>query len=97
MTKGCYQMGTVPTQIRIDQSVKRDASALFEDLGLDMSSAINIFLRQCLIHQGLPFKVSKPAYNERVMAAMQEALDIENDESVPGYDNMDDLKKALMA
>ena len=97
MTKGRNKMGTVPTPIRIDQAVKRDVSALFEDLGLDMSAAINIFLRQCLIHQGLPFKVSKPAYNERVLAAMQEALDIEIDESVPGYDNMDDLKKALMA
>jgi len=90
-------MASVPTQIRIDQNVKRDVSALFEELGLDMSSAVNLFLRQCLIHQGLPFKVQKRRYNDEVIAAMQEALEIEKDDSVPSYDNMDNLKKELLS
>ena len=34
---------TVPTQIRIDATVKEQANALFYNLGIDMSSAINIF------------------------------------------------------
>ena len=37
---------TVATQIRIDKEVKKEANELFDDLGLDMSSAVNIFLRQ---------------------------------------------------
>ena len=41
-------MATVPTQIRIDETVKAQATSLFNDLGMDMSSAVNIFLRQCL-------------------------------------------------
>lgn len=90
-------MGTVATQIRIDQTVKNDVAILFNELGLDMSAAVNIFLRQCLLHNGLPFKIQKPNYNERVIEAMQEALEIENDPNVPGYDNMADLKKALMS
>ncbi|WP_407400600.1 type II toxin-antitoxin system RelB/DinJ family antitoxin [Anaerovibrio sp.] len=90
-------MPTVPTQIRINQDVKRDVSILFDELGLDMSSAINLFLRQCLIHQGLPFKVQKPRFSDKTLAAMQEALEIENSNSVPSYDNMDELKKALMS
>ncbi|MDD7680979.1 MAG: type II toxin-antitoxin system RelB/DinJ family antitoxin, partial [Stecheria intestinalis] len=40
-------MSTVPTQIRIDSSVKNQANELFNELGMDMSSAVNIFLRQC--------------------------------------------------
>ena len=90
-------MATVPTQVRIDKNIKRDVSLLFDELGLDMSSAINLFLRQCLIHQGLPFKVQKRTYNDMVRAAMREALEIEKDDSVPGYDNIDELKKALMS
>lgn len=36
-------MATVPTQIRIDQHVKKEAAKLFNELGLDMSSAVNLF------------------------------------------------------
>ena len=46
---------TMPTQIRIEKNVKEQATALFADLGLDMSSAVNIFLRQCILRGGLPF------------------------------------------
>lgn len=45
-------MPTVPTQIRIDPDVKAQASALFANLGLDMSSAVNLFLRQCVLRGG---------------------------------------------
>ena len=40
-------MATVPTQIRIDENVKAESLELLRHLGLDLSSAINIFLRQC--------------------------------------------------
>lgn len=49
-------MATSPTQIRIDSNVKTEANELFKKLGIDMSSAVNIFLRQCVLHGGLPFK-----------------------------------------
>ena len=42
-------MATVPTQVRIDGNVKKQANELFAQLGLDMSSAMNIFLRQCIL------------------------------------------------
>ncbi|MDR6939670.1 type II toxin-antitoxin system RelB/DinJ family antitoxin [Arcanobacterium hippocoleae] len=51
-------MATVPTQIRIDADVKIQATQLFSKLGLDMSSAVNVFLRQCLMRGGLPFDVA---------------------------------------
>lgn len=54
-------MATVPTQIRIDENLKKQAAELFAQLGLDMSSAINIFLRQSVLHGGLPFRVELPS------------------------------------
>ncbi|MDE6375681.1 MAG: type II toxin-antitoxin system RelB/DinJ family antitoxin, partial [Ligilactobacillus sp.] len=47
-------MATSPTQIRIDQTVKKEANALFSELGMDMSSAVNMFLRQCILRGGIP-------------------------------------------
>ena len=44
-------MATTPTQIRIDANIKREATALFSKLGLDMSSAVNLFLHQCVLRQ----------------------------------------------
>ena len=41
--------------IPIDDSLKQDAEALFRNLGLDMTTAITIFLKQCLSYHGLPF------------------------------------------
>lgn len=88
-------MATIPTQIRIDKTVKEDANSLFSQLGLDMSSAINMFLRQCILRGGLPFSVELPEYNQKTLDAMLEAKQISNDPDVPSYSDMDDLIKAL--
>ena len=63
-------MATVPTQIRIDETVKAQATSLFNDLGMDMSSAVNIFLRQCVLRGGIPFTVEVPNYNAKTLEAI---------------------------
>jgi len=88
-------MSTTPTQIRIDSGIKKQASALFGRLGLDMSSAVNLFLHQCVLRGGLPFSVELPTYNQKVLDAITEAKKISRDPDVPGYDSMEDLKAAL--
>ncbi len=90
-------MATVPTQIRIDEKVKKQANELFGELGMDMSSAVNIFLRQCILRGGLPFTVEIPQYSQKLLDAADEARRISRDPDVKGYSNMDDLKKALEA
>lgn len=90
-------MATVPTQIRIDETVKAQATSLFNDLGMDMSSAVNIFLRQCLLRGGLPFTVEVPNYSQKTLEALAEAKRISRDETVASYDNLADLKKVLEA
>ena len=90
-------MATVPTQIRIDADTKQQAAALFGQLGLDMSGAVNLFLRQCILRGGLPFAVEVPQYNQSVLDAMAEARKISRDPNIPGYTSIEDLKAALDA
>lgn len=93
--KGGDYMATTPTQIRIDADIKKQASDLFSDLGLDMSSAVNLFLHQCILRGGLPFNVELPHYSQRTLDAMEEARRISRDPDIGGYTNMEELKKAL--
>lgn len=88
-------MATVPTQVRIDADIKQQATALLGTLGLDMSSAVNLFLHQCVLQGGIPFRVEVPRYSSRTLQAMEEACRISKDPDVPSYANMDDLRKAL--
>ena len=60
-------MATVPTQVRIDENLKKQASELFAQLGMDMSSAMNIFLRQCVLRGGLPFSVELLQYKPKII------------------------------
>ena len=68
------------TQIsfRLDEQVKSDAEALFGRLGMSLSTAINVFLRQCIVHRGLPFEVREedpfyhPANQEHLRRGMED-------------------------
>jgi DNA-damage-inducible protein J len=44
--------------IRVDSRVKSAAQEVFASLGLDMTTAINIFLRQSILHKGIPFQLT---------------------------------------
>lgn len=88
-------MATIPTQIRVDEDLKKQAVELFGQLGLDMSSAMNIFLRQCVLRGGLPFSVELPQYKQEVIEAMEEARRISRDPNVKGYTDLKEMFKEL--
>ena len=44
-------------QARVDTELKNEASELFESLGLDMTTAIKVFLKRCLQEGGIPFEI----------------------------------------
>lgn len=59
-------------QIRVDANLKKDAEALFNELGLDIPTAVRLFLKQSLLHNGIPFVISKPDdfytdYNQQIL------------------------------
>lgn len=81
--------------LRIEPDLKEQASALFNSLGLDLSTATGIFYRQALRCHGLPFEVKVDEPNETTYAAMKAA---ENDEDTYGpFDNVKDMMEALNA
>ena len=78
-------MATVPTQVRIDEELKKQSMELFAQLGIDMSSAMNMFLKQCVMRGGLPFAVEIPQYRSEVLEAMEEARRISKDPNTKRY------------
>ena len=65
-------MAKVNTNISLDSDLKKASQKLYSDLGLDLSTAITIFLKQSLRVQGLPFAVTKENPNAETLAAMNE-------------------------
>lgn len=88
-------MSTTNLNIRIDKNVKIAAEKIFEELGLNMTTAINIFLRQTIRENGIPFELTLNTPNSVTMAAIEEGKRIACDESVKGYTDMEELKAAL--
>lgn len=88
-------MKNINVTFRVDDELKKQADALFAELGLNLSTALNIFLRQSVRDQQLPFVVSKNTPNAVTLAAMDAA---EHNEDVYGpFDNVNDLMEALNA
>ncbi len=83
--------------IRMDSDLKSAAEALFDELGMSLSTAFNIFVRQSLREGGIPFKITEGRPNQETVAAILEAERIAKDPSVKGYNNVDDLFADLNA
>ena len=88
-------MATVPTQVRIDENLKKQATELFSQLGMDMSSAMNIFLRQCVMRGGLPFEVIVPQYKFEVLEAMEEAKRISKEPNTKRYSSFSEAMEDI--
>ena len=73
--------------IRTDTNIKAQAQHLFANLGLDMSTAINLFLRQSIQHQGLPFDVTLRQPNQLTLKAIEDSYK-ENNKS---FDSVSEL------
>ena len=63
--------------IRIDDNLKEQAEILFEELGLNMSTAFNVFIRQSIRQGGIPFKITTqvdPFFSESNIKVLQESI-----------------------
>ena len=68
---------------------------LFSELGLTMTTAINMFLRTAIRENGIPFALKLDIPNELTVSAIEEGRKIAYDDTIKGYSNINDLKKAL--
>ena len=88
-------MSKVSTNINLDLELKKSAQELFADFGLDMTTAITMFLRQSVREQRIPFEIRREIPNKKTLEAMEEAMRISRDDSVKSYSTIEELKKAL--
>jgi len=86
---------TSNVSFRIDTDVKNQADRLFSELGLNMTTAFNIFLRQAIREGSLPFNVTVNTPNAETIAALLEAERIAHDPNVKGYADLDELFRDL--
>ncbi|MFG6393127.1 MAG: type II toxin-antitoxin system RelB/DinJ family antitoxin [Lachnospiraceae bacterium] len=78
-------MATIPTQIRIEETTKKQAVELLEGLGLNLSDAVNMFLKQVVLRNGIPFDVKYPEFKPEVVEAMEEARKISRNPDTKRY------------
>jgi DNA-damage-inducible protein J len=64
---------TATMHIRVDEDVKNSATEVVEQLGLSLSSAVNIYLNQIAIRREIPFRISTyPQFNDETISALEE-------------------------
>lgn len=82
--------------VNVDSDLKKKATNVLNDLGLNMSTAINMFLKQIVKRDGIPFEIVNQKPNQDLIKALKEAEEINNGKiNANSYDNMKDLIKAL--
>ena len=81
--------GTV--HARIDADLKASAEAVLNDLGISPTDAINIYYRQIVYNQGIPFKLVKPRYNQETEEAIAEARHMLADPDLKTFKNVEEM------
>ena len=85
-------MSTTNINIRVDSSLKEQAEKLFSELGMNMTTAITVFLRSAVSYEGIPFEIRKNTPNEETKAALAEYEAMKNDPTTyKRYASFDDL------
>ena len=89
-------MATVNMSIRMDTELKKQAEAMLADMGLNMTTAMNMFLRQVVRQGKIPFEIATDIPNSETLAAMKEMDDmISGKITAKKYTSTDELFKDL--
>ena len=83
--------------IRTDSDVKQQAQRIFSALGVDMSTAINAFLRQVIYRNGFPFDIRLDVPNRITLEAIAEGEKMLNQANTKKFANVDELFNDLNA
>ncbi len=86
---------TTNFSVRIDSNIKKQCEAMYGELGINLTTAINVFLRQSLRVGGFPFDVRMEQPNKETIAAMLEAERITRDPSIKRYSDVEESLRAL--
>lgn len=90
-------MGTTNINVRVDTELKQSAESLFKDLGLNMSSAITMFLKCAVSHDGIPFEIRRVP-NAETRSALAEFDEMKNNpDHYRRYDSFDELVDEVLS
>ena len=82
---------------RMDDTLKSDMQSLVRQLGMDMSTAFNIFAAQAVREQRIPFEITMERPNKTTLRAFKEADEIKkHPSSSKGYTNVDDMFEDIL-
>ncbi len=88
-------MATVNMSIRMDTELKKQADAMLSDMGLNMTTAMNMFLRQVVRQGKIPFEIATDIPNAETLAAID---DVNNNRNMSkAYDDINELMRDLNA
>ena len=85
-------MATTNLNIRTDKAIKDQAEEIFNELGLNMTTAVNMFLRTAIREHGIPFELKLEVPNDTTAAAIEEGRKMMKDPSAPRYSSTDVLE-----
>lgn len=78
-------------QVRVDEDVKTQAAEILNDLGMDTSTAVNVFLRQVIAENGLPFQPTKARFNDKTLKAIEKSDEMVKSGAINRSKSVDDL------
>lgn len=91
-------MSNINVTIRMDEDLKKQADTLFNELGLNLSTAFNVFVRQAVREQAIPFVISKRQPNAETLAAIEEVQKMKtNSTTCKSYSDVSQMMEELLA
>lgn len=79
--------------IRVEPTVKQRAEETLNDLGLSITEAINVFLYQVILNEGIPFEIRKPRFNKETIQAIEDTKNGKNLSKT--FDSVEEMFKEL--
>ena len=90
-------MGNVNVTIRMDAKLRKEATMLFEDLGLSLNQALTLFVKQAVREQRIPFEIKRMVPSEELLQSLTELDEMEkHPEKYKGYDTVEELMEDLL-
>lgn len=90
-------MANTSMNIRMDSDIKKQAQELFAEFGLDMTTAVNMFLRQAIRQKGIPFELRLNVPNAETVAAFEEVKQMKTNPSLgKSYTDVDTMMSDLL-
>lgn len=87
---------TTNLNVRVDAALKQESDMLFKNLGLNMSTAINMFLTKCVKTSSIPFKIEEPKPSKELKKALKEVdYIIKHPDKYKAYNSVEELFEEL--